>query len=98
MTFFCDLASSRCLSNVRSLRTYGAAALLCALATLAAIASAAAAAAEPTKTLRLSFKMGETSFDNAFASDAVSQSIGERILEPMLEYDYFCLLYTSRCV
>ena len=92
MTFFCDLASSRCISNVRSLRslrTYGAAALLCALATLAAIASATAAAAEPTKTLRLSFKMGETSFDNAFASDAVSQSIGERILEPMLEYDYF---------
>ena len=67
----------------------------CAMAIRAALVSTAmllpsvhAHAADATKVLRLSFSMGETSFDNAFASDEVSQSIGERILEPMLEYDY----------
>jgi oligopeptide transport system substrate-binding protein len=47
-----------------------------------------ATAADMSKTLRLSFSMAETSFDNAFASDAVSQSIGERIIEPLLDYHY----------
>lgn len=32
--------------------------------------------------------MAETSYDNAFASDETSQSVTERINEPMLEYDY----------
>ena len=45
-------------------------------------------AAEPIKTLRLSFTIPETSYDNAFASDEVSQSVGERIIEPMLDYHY----------
>jgi oligopeptide transport system substrate-binding protein len=47
-----------------------------------------AASADPNKTLRLSFTTAETSYDNAFASDEVSQSIGERIIEPMLDYHY----------
>ena len=45
-------------------------------------------AADANKTLRLSFTIPETSYDNAFASDEVSQSVGERIIEPMLEYHY----------
>ena len=48
----------------------------------------ALAHANPTKTLRLAFPIAETSFDNAFASDEVSQSIGARIIEPMLGYHY----------
>ena len=47
-----------------------------------------AIAADATKTLRLSFTTAETSYDNAFASDEVSQSVGDRIIEPMLEYHY----------
>lgn len=57
-------------------------------ATFVAILSTTASAAEPIKTLRLSFSIPETSFDNAFASDEVSQSVGERIMEPMLSYHY----------
>jgi oligopeptide transport system substrate-binding protein len=45
-------------------------------------------AAESGKTLRVAFVIAETSFDNAFASDEASQSVTERIFEPMLEYDY----------
>ena len=45
-------------------------------------------AADASKTLRLSFTIPETSYDNAFASDEISQSIGERIIEPMLNYHY----------
>ncbi len=52
------------------------------------LSAAVAHAADANKTLRLSFSIAETSFDNAFASDAASQSVGERIIEPMLEYDY----------
>lgn len=45
-------------------------------------------AAETGKILRLSSSTAETSFDNAFASDESSQTITERIIEPMLEYHY----------
>ncbi len=45
-------------------------------------------AADATKTLRVAFIIAETSFDNAFASDEASQSVTERIFEPLLEYDY----------
>ncbi len=48
----------------------------------------APSAATPQKTLRLAIAIAETSLDNAFASDEVSQSITERIYERMLEYDY----------
>ncbi|MCZ2134130.1 MAG: ABC transporter substrate-binding protein [Burkholderiales bacterium] len=40
------------------------------------------------KVLRLASSTAETSYDNAFASDEVSQSVTERINEPMLEYHY----------
>ncbi len=58
------------------------------IAAFVALISTAAAAAEANKTLRLSFTTAETSYDNAFASDEISQSIGERIIEPMLDYHY----------
>ena len=57
-------------------------------ATCATLLSTLTHAAEPVKTLRLSFTTAETSYDNAFASDEISQSIGERIIEPMLGYHY----------
>ena len=57
-------------------------------ATCATLLSALTHAAEPVKTLRLSFTTAETSYDNAFASDEISQNIGERIIEPMLGYHY----------
>ena len=57
-------------------------------ATCITLLSTLAHAAEPVKTLRLSFTTAETSYDNAFASDEVSQSVGERIIEPMLGYHY----------
>ena len=44
--------------------------------------------ADANKTLRLSSSTAETSYDNAFASDETSQSITERINEPMLAYHY----------
>ena len=50
--------------------------------------SALAHAADANKTLRLSFTTAETSYDNAFASDEISQSVGERIIESMLGYHY----------
>lgn len=53
-----------------------------------ALLSTPVATADPGKTLRLSFTTAETSYDNAFASDEISQSIGERIIEPMLGYHY----------
>ena len=64
--------------------------IFCAFVSVAALvlSVASAHAADANKTLRLSFSIAETSFDNAFGSDAASQSIGERIIEPMLEYDY----------
>ena len=43
-----------------------------------------AQAADANKTLRLSQSTAETSYDNAFASDESSQTITERINEPML--------------
>ena len=42
-------------------------------------------AADSNKTLRLAFSTAETSYDNTFTSDEVSQSIGERIIEPICE-------------
>lgn len=45
-------------------------------------------AADQAKVLRLSTSTAETSYDNAFASDESSQTITERINEPMLEYHY----------
>ena len=47
-----------------------------------------AQAADQAKVLRLSTSTAETSYDNAFASDESSQTITERINEPMLEYHY----------
>ncbi len=55
---------------------------------LASLFSAPADAVEPTKTLRFSSSTAETSYDNAFASDESSQTITERINEPMLGYHY----------
>mgnify|MGYP000013966815 FL=1 len=57
-------------------------------AALLSTPAAAAAATESIKTLRLSSSTAETSYDNAFASDESSQTITERIIEPMLEYHY----------
>ncbi len=57
-------------------------------AVVATVMSSSTDAADASKTLRLSFTIPETSYDNAFASDAVSQSVGERIIEPMLDYHY----------
>src|SRR5215471_7304112 len=45
-------------------------------------------AADPAKTLRVVFSIGETSFDPQFASDAASDSIIDNIYESMLTYDY----------
>ncbi len=45
-------------------------------------------AADVQKVIRVAYQIAETSYDNAFASDEVSQSVGERIIEPMLDYDY----------
>jgi ABC-type transport system substrate-binding protein len=53
-----------------------------------ALSSVTIQAAEPAKVLRLSSSTAETSYDNAFASDESSQTITERINEPMLEYHY----------
>ena len=55
---------------------------------LVSLFSAPADAADPTKTLRFSSSTAETSYDNAFASDESSQTITERINEPMLGYHY----------
>ena len=45
-------------------------------------------AADPGKTLRVVFRIAETSFDPQFASDAASDSVIENIYEAMLDYDY----------
>ena len=45
-------------------------------------------AADPNKVIRVAFPIAETSYDPAFASDEVSQTITERVFEPMLEYDF----------
>jgi len=59
------------------------------VATLALTAVATTAhAAAPTKVLRFSTSTAETSYDNAFASDEGSQTVTERINEPMLAYHY----------
>ena len=80
-----------CRSYNRVMNTHfislAARAAIVAISLAAAIASSAHAA-DARKTLRLSFTTAETSYDNAFASDEVSQSIGERIIEPMLDYHY----------
>lgn len=55
---------------------------------IAALTMCSAHAADAVKTLRLSSSTAETSYDNAFASDESSQTITERITEPMLEYHY----------
>ncbi len=60
--------------------------LACSLLVLAPLAMSYAA--DATKTLRLSSSTAETSYDNAFASDESSQTITERINEPMLGYHY----------
>ncbi len=60
--------------------------LACAL--LALSPHAVSLAATNGKTLRLSTSTAETSYDNAFASDESSQTITERINEPMLAYHY----------
>ncbi|MBL8309570.1 MAG: heme-binding protein [Burkholderiales bacterium] len=77
------------LSN-GGLRSAAAALLCCASAGLlwAAPGAAQPGGAAPAKVLRLSTTMAETSYDNAFASDETSQTVTERINEPMLEYDY----------
>jgi ABC-type transport system substrate-binding protein len=45
-------------------------------------------AADPGKTLRVVFRIAETSFDPQFASDAASDSVIENIYDAMLDYDY----------
>ncbi len=65
-------------------RTLG---VTCAAAALLLLAPHASAA-DGSKVLRFSTSTAETSYDNAFASDEGSQSITERINEPMLEYHY----------
>ena len=57
-------------------------------ATCITLLSIPAHAAEPLKVLRFSSSTAETSYDNAFASDESSQTITERINEPMLGYHY----------
>ena len=57
-------------------------------ATFAALLMTDSRAADASKTLRLSQSTAETSYDNAFASDESSQTITERINEPMLGYHY----------
>ena len=52
------------------------------------LALTAAHAADAPKTLRVSFSIAETSFDPAFASDAVSADVIAHIMEAMLDYDY----------
>jgi len=47
-----------------------------------------AQAADMGKTLRGEFRIAETSFDPAAASDAVSDAIVEHIHDSMLEYEY----------
>ena len=59
-----------------------------AIATALLLCGQLADAAEPVRVLRLSTSTAETSYDNAFASDESSQTITERINEPMLEYHY----------
>ncbi len=65
-----------------------AAAAAAVIAALLCAPIRAAHAADSGKALRLAFSTAETSYDNAFASDEISQSVGERIIEPMLEYHY----------
>jgi oligopeptide transport system substrate-binding protein len=55
---------------------------------IAGVCFATVSAADSNKTLRVAFAIAETSFDSAFASDEASQSVTERIFDPMLEYDY----------
>ena len=50
--------------------------------------SVASPAAADGGTLRASFRIAETSFDPAFASDAASDSVISCIIEPLLSYDY----------
>ena len=56
--------------------------------TSVALLSTPTHAADPIKMLRFSSSTAETSYDNAFASDESSQTITERINEPMLGYHY----------
>lgn len=52
------------------------------------MAIASAHAADPGKTLHVAMPTAETSFDPAFASDGVSDTIIANIMESMLDYDY----------
>ena len=70
--------------NNRIFRRSCAACIALALTMLTPLAQAA----DQAKVLRLSTSTAETSYDNAFASDESSQTITERINEPMLEYHY----------
>ena len=55
---------------------------------LAAAFAPALVAAGGDGTLRVSFRIAETSFDPAFASDAASDSVISNIFEQLLDYDY----------
>lgn len=50
--------------------------------------SFAVLAADPSKVLRTSLSIAESSFDPVLAYDAASNSVVEEISEPMLEYEY----------
>ena len=64
--------------------------ILCLAALLSAgwAALPTAAAADPQKVLRYAFRVAESSFDPAVASDLYSHTVMEAILDPMLAYDY----------
>jgi oligopeptide transport system substrate-binding protein len=49
---------------------------------------AAAADTAPTGTLRVTFAIGETSFDPAFGNDAASDGVIQNVFDTLLDYDY----------
>ncbi|MEP7062425.1 MAG: ABC transporter substrate-binding protein [Betaproteobacteria bacterium] len=59
---------------------------LLAACTLAS--SAIAAGYTPTGTLRVTFSIGETSFDPAFGNDAASSGVIQSVFDTLLDYDY----------
>jgi len=64
--------------------------MLCVAALFAVCLAALspATAADPQKVLRYAFRIAESSFDPAVASDLYSHTVMEAILDPMLAYDY----------
>lgn len=58
------------------------------LASLLFIPAAVAAGYVPQGTLRVSFSIGETSFDPAFANDAASDGVIQNVFDTLLDYDY----------